>query len=85
MITANKYLNLDLSVIMISSLIIKHLKKNKFLKYDELSLLVVAELGEKSTEVLLYAVNFLFVLGKVSYDQETDAFYSFDYQLNEIK
>lgn len=80
MITAHKYLNLDLSVINISSLIIDKLKKNNLLKYDELQAIVVSILGEKSKEVFPYALNFLFLLDKISYLTELDTF-----ELNETK
>ena len=80
MITAHKYLNLDLSVINISALIIDKLKKNSLLKYDELLSLILSNLGESSKEVFPYALNFLFLLNKLSYLPELDLF-----QLNEIK
>jgi hypothetical protein len=80
MITAHKYLNLDLSVINISSLIIDKLKKNNLLKYDELLGIIVSILGEKSKEVFPYALNFLFLLNKISYFSELDTF-----ELNETK
>ena len=80
MITAHKYLNLDLSVINVSALIIDKLKKNSLLKYDELLALVVYALGKNAKEVFPYSLNFLFLLNKLSYLPELDLF-----QLNETK
>jgi hypothetical protein len=80
MITPNKYLNLDLSVINVSALIIDKLKKHSLLKYDELLALVLSALGKNSKEVFPYALNFLFLLNKLSYLPEFDLF-----QLNETK
>jgi hypothetical protein len=80
MITPNKYLNLDLSVINVSALIIDKLKKHSLLKYDELLSLVLSALGKNSKEVFPYALNFLFLLNKLSYLPEHDLF-----QLNETK
>lgn len=80
MITAHKYLNLDLSVINVSALIIDKLKKNKLLNYDELLSLVIYALGKSAKEVFPYALNFLFLLNKLSYLPESDQF-----KLNETK
>lgn len=81
MITAHKYLNLDLSVIRISSLIIQHLKQNGLMEYDELLQGIVNELGDNAKEVYPYALNFLFLLNKINYQAgELDAF-----ELNETK
>lgn len=80
MITAHKYLNLDLSVINISALIIDKLKRNNLLTYNELLSMIVAVYGEKSQSVFPYALNFLFLLNKISYSLELDTF-----QLNETK
>lgn len=74
MITAHKYLNLDLSVINLGAVIIDKLKKEKLLQYTELQSLIVAALGEKAKEVFPYAINFLFLLGKINYLTELDAF-----------
>lgn len=80
MITAHKYLNLDISVINVSALIIDKLKKNNLLKYDELLGFVTDALGKGVKEVFPYALNFLFLLNKVHYLPELDTL-----QLNEIK
>jgi hypothetical protein len=79
MITAHKYLNLDLSVINVSALIISKLKGHNLLQYDELLGATMSVLGEKVREVFPYSLNFLFLVGKISYLDKLDAF-----QLNEI-
>lgn len=74
MITAHKYLNLDLSVINVSALIIDRLKKHSLLKYDELLNITTDALGKNAKEVFPYALNFLFLLNKLNYLQEFDVF-----------
>jgi hypothetical protein len=75
MIKAHKYLNLDLSVINVSALIIKGLKQNETVQYDELLQFVVNALGTSAKEVYPYAINFLYVLGKIQYiEAPIDAF-----------
>jgi hypothetical protein len=74
MIKGHKYLNLDVSVINVSALIIKKLKKDNFLQYDELLGFVMSVLGKNSKEVFIYALNFLFLVDKIQYFPEIDAF-----------
>lgn len=80
MITAHKYLNLDLSVVNVSALIIDKLKKNSLLQYDELLRIAVSAHGEIARETFPYALNFLFLVDKINYLSEIDGF-----QLNETK
>lgn len=80
MITAHKYLNLDASVINISALIINELKENKLLKHDELLNVAINIIGEQAKDILPYALNLLFLLNKISYTLDLDAF-----QLNEAE
>ena len=75
MIRAHKYLNLDLSVINVSALIIKGLKQNEVVQHDELLNFVVNALGANAKEIYPYAINFLYLLGKIEYKEAPiDAF-----------
>lgn len=74
MIRGHKYLNLDVSVINVSALIIKKLKKDNFLQYEELLGFVVSVLGDNAKEVFIYALNFLFLVDKIHYFDDIDAF-----------
>lgn len=74
MITPHKYLNLDISVINVSALIIDKLKKNELLKYDELLKMTTDALGKNAKEIFPYSLNFLFLLDKLSYLPELDVF-----------
>lgn len=80
MITAHKYLNLDLSVINISALVIEYLTKHRLLQYDELLKISISAYGEKAKSVFPYALNFLFLVGKIEYSIELDVI-----QLNETE
>lgn len=74
MITAHKYLNLDLSVINVSAVIIDKLTQNDLLKYDELLGIVVSILGKDAKDVFPYALNFLYLLDKIQYLPLSDSF-----------
>jgi ABC-three component (ABC-3C) system Middle Component 8 len=74
-------MNMDLSILSISSQIINLLKKNTIIKYTELLDHLSEIVGDDVKDVLIPAINFLYLLGKVEYHVATD---SLEY-LNEIE
>ena len=80
MIKPDRHTDPHFSVINISAFILKQINLNYSIQYDILLEKVTKVLGEKSIENYPYALNFLFLLGKISYKEETDTFIS-----NEIK
>jgi hypothetical protein len=67
MITPHRYLNLDKSVINVAAFIIKELSGNRFLKYNELEAKIAFRMKCDIREVFPYAINFLYLLGKLQY------------------
>jgi hypothetical protein len=80
MIKPNRHTNPDYSVINISAFIIKLLKAQYSIEYEKLLGKVINELGEKAKENYPYALNFLFLLDKIKYQEQTDTFI-----FNEVK
>ncbi len=80
MIKPNRHTNPDYSVINISAYIIKLLRAQYNIEYDKLQRKVINELGEKAKENYPYALNFLFILDKIKYQELTDTFI-----FNEVK
>ena len=74
MITPDKYFDLKNSVINVSASIIRALQKINVLTYDELEMEINKTLGEDSKHIFLYALNFLFLLNKIEYN---NSIYSF--------
>jgi hypothetical protein len=74
MIKPNRHTNPDYSVINISAYIIKLLKAQYSIEYDKLQSKVLKGLGEKAKENYPYALNFLFILDKIKYQELTDSF-----------
>ncbi|WP_321333944.1 ABC-three component system middle component 8 [uncultured Bacteroides sp.] len=72
MIAPNKYLDLDLSVINLGGIILSILKKSGMTKYDDLLDRVMMIQGEKSKEMFLPSLSFLFLLGKIQYNKSLD-------------
>ena len=74
MIRPDRHTNLDLSIVNISAFILKEFRISPTITYDNLLIRVVKGLGEEVKELYPYSLNFLYLLGKISYNQETDLF-----------
>jgi len=74
MIKPDRHTNPDTSVINISAFILKQLNSFYDIKYDELMKKVIESLGEETKENYPYALNFLYLLGKIEYLEQTDSF-----------
>jgi len=76
MIKPDRHTNPDYSVINISAFILKQIKAQNSIGYDKLLEKAIKELGTKCKENYPYALNFLFLLGKLDYQEQTDSFIS---------
>jgi hypothetical protein len=74
MIRPNKFTNPHFSVVHVSALIIKFLKENQILKFDELLILLIEETDKQVKDVFISALSFLFLLGKIKYHKNIDSF-----------
>lgn len=78
MIKPDKHTNLDFSLVNVSAFLLEELRMSPTISYNELNKSVIDSIGEKAKEIYPYALNFLFLLGKLNYLIESDSF-----QLNE--
>lgn len=74
MIKPDRYLNPSWSVISISAYILEQLNTIYDIGYDVLLSKVENDLGKEIKENFPYALNFLFLFGKIRYIQESDSF-----------
>lgn len=74
MIKPNKYTNLELSTINISMEIIKNLKENNIIPLGELVNALIKKYGDDVKEVFPSSISFLFLLDKITYHNQLDAF-----------
>ncbi|MDX8341662.1 ABC-three component system middle component 8 [Draconibacterium sp. IB214405] len=74
MIKPDRHTNPDNSVINISAYILKQLNSFYDISYDKLLKKVTDDLGVNAKENYPYALNFLYLLGKLEYIEETDSF-----------
>ncbi len=73
MIKPTKYTNVNVSVIGLSTEIIKVLKEERVQKYDQVLGKIKYRKGKQGNENFLLSLIFLYSLGKIKYYQEGDA------------
>lgn len=73
MIYPDEIMDLDISVIRISSIILKKMNKDRIVKYPELLNYLIKKEGENVRFVFLSCVMFLYSLGKIEYYLKTDS------------
>lgn len=74
MITPEKHMNLELSVINVSFFILYKIKKDLEIKFDDLILYLNKLLGDDVKIIFMNSINFLFLLGKIEFNKEKDKF-----------
>jgi hypothetical protein len=73
MLKPNKHLDPRFSVIHVGGLILKTLKDNGIMTFDELLSILMGKIDVKVKEVYLPSLSFLFLLGKIQYHQQIDS------------
>ena len=73
MIIPDRFMDLDHSVLRVSSIILKEMNKKKILGYEELMKYLLNKTGDKTRFIFLPSLNFLFLLGKIEYYIKTDS------------
>lgn len=74
MITPDKYLNLKYSPINVGAIVIQELQKVRVIQFAELEKRITNALGDDAKYSLHYALNFLFLIDKIKYEESLDSF-----------
>lgn len=74
MIKPTKHLDLSYSVVKILSEMIKIMKKNSVLTYDELLEKIIFKIGEDAKYNFISALNILYIFDKIKYFPKSDSF-----------
>ena len=80
MIKPDRHTNPKYSILNISTVILSELNVFYSIQYDNLLNKITDTLGDEAKMNFPYALNFLFLLSKLNYEQTTDSF-----RANEIK
>lgn len=74
MITAQKHLDLDNSILRVAAVMLHVLKKRRVLGFSALRKKVLKAVGSESEIAFQPALSFLFVVGKLEYHAKNDSF-----------
>ncbi|WP_407667902.1 ABC-three component system middle component 8 [Oceanicaulis alexandrii] len=74
MLSPAKHLDLDRSALRVSSVILSELKRRRVVSFDAVRKLVANRIKDDSDFVLMPALNFLYLIGRVDYHPKTDSF-----------
>lgn len=73
LIYPSKHTSLKYSIVNISASILKILKENTIIGYDELLFLLKNNIGEAVEEMFLFSLSFLYIHKKIEYIKELDS------------
>jgi len=73
MLKPDKHTEIKYSVVYLSALMMKEIRQNGVIKYDELKNTLIQKIGNKVNENFEQALSFLYLLDKVNYLQELDS------------
>ena len=74
MITPKKHLHLDTSVIRISALLLRELRKRRAAEFETLRGRILKIVGPDGDFAFLPALSFLYLLGRIEYHAKNDSF-----------
>jgi len=74
MIKPDRHINPDLSVLNISAFVLGRLNSFYDISYSKMMKEVIDNIGDGAKENYPYAINFLYLLGKIQYIESTDSF-----------
>lgn len=72
MLTPRKHLNLDVSVLRISAIMLRELAKRGVIELERMRGIVIRRTGPDGELAFLQALSFLYLLGKVEYHPKND-------------
>jgi hypothetical protein len=72
MLTPRKHLDLDVSVLRVSALMLRELSKMGVVEFVRLRQFVLRRAGPNGERACLPALNFLFLMGKAEYHLKND-------------
>ncbi|MEN7982608.1 MAG: ABC-three component system middle component 8 [Nanoarchaeota archaeon] len=73
MIKPDELMDIDISILRISSIILKKLKRERMIGYPDILNFLIKKEGENVRFVFLNSLIFLYALGKVIYHIKTDS------------
>ncbi|KEI09308.1 hypothetical protein Z957_05240 [Clostridium sp. K25] len=76
----DKHFNIETSIIILSTILIKELVQNKYIKFDKLYSLFVKQYEEATLEEFIYCLMLLYSIGRIEYYKENDVIGLINYE-----
>ena len=73
MLSPEKYMDLDKSVLMVTSLILKYMIRKRIVKVNVLFSFIESKIGDGINETFLSALTLLYAFGKIEYFDNNDS------------
>ena len=73
MLSPRKHLNLDVSVLRISAIILRELTKRRVIELERMRGIIIRRTGQDGELSFLPALSFLFLLGRLEYHLQNDS------------
>ena len=74
MLSPTKHLDLDRSVLWVSGIILSELKRRRVLSFEAVRKLIKRRVKDDNDIVLIPALSFLYLVGRLDYHLKTDSF-----------
>ena len=72
MLKPKKHMDLDLSVLRVSAIVLHEARKKRLVSFEALRKRVIRQAGEDADLVFVPALSFLYLLGKIEYHLKND-------------
>ncbi|MDR0604328.1 MAG: hypothetical protein LBG80_08520 [Bacteroidales bacterium] len=72
MLIPHKHTDIKYSVLYISGIIMREMKRSGIIKYDDLKNIVINQVGKELGDTFEYSLSFLYLLNEISYNQQSD-------------
>lgn len=73
MLIPDKHTNIKYSVVYISGIMMNEVKANGIIRYIDLHNFIITKIGIQAKEVFELSISFLFLIGKIQYNEKLDS------------
>jgi hypothetical protein len=72
MLAPNKHTNIKYSILYISGIIMREMRRSGIVKYDDLKNVIINQVGKELGDSFEYSLSFLYLINEINYNQPSD-------------
>jgi hypothetical protein len=72
MLIPNKHTSIKYSILYISGIIMREMRRSRIIKYDDLKNVIINQVGKELGNSFEYSLSFLYLINEISYNQQSD-------------